>query len=130
MRGDKFAICFLDDGIFKLRVFTKEQRPQDVVESEDYNLNVMIGIDNETEPIEGFDDPFCTCCFVADDLIAVSLFHSPTRLHYHFIVDDENRRLFDGFQAFAIPDCSSRNFPYKSFFSSEDNEVYTLYRQA
>lgn len=88
----------------------------------------MLGIDNRTVPIDGFDDPFCTCCFVSDDKIAVSLFYNAAKVHFHFIVNDSLRRLQDGFQSFIIPQTNRKNFPYKSFFSSEDNEVYILYR--
>ena len=77
--GTKYAIVYYNDGKFVLRVFDKNERPQDQCEREDHDLNKFVGIDNNTMPIEGFNDPFVNCAFVNDDHIAVSLFYNRDR---------------------------------------------------
>ena len=37
--GNKYAIVFIDDGKFRLRVFNKISRPQEFVEQEDFDIN-------------------------------------------------------------------------------------------
>lgn len=83
-------------------------------------------------PIDDFYDPFITCCFITDDLLFVNLHHNHTRTHYHFIWDIPNKKFHenlsvDNFYKIAL-DCSIKNFPYKSFYNEEKNQVYTFYR--
>ena len=96
--GDKYAIVYYNDGRFLLRVFDKNERPAEQCEAEDHDLNKHLGIDRNTMPIEGFNDPFVNCAFVNDDHIAVSLFYNRDCRHYHFIVDHARRTLLHGFE--------------------------------
>ena len=89
----------------------------------------MLGINNETMPIEGFNDPFITCAFIDDERIAVSLFYNPNCEHIHFILDNRRRQFVGNFQKFRIPNCNKKNFPYKTFTNVDENEFYTFYRQ-
>ena len=74
--GQKYAIVFIDDGKFFLRVFTKEPRTPEECERQDFDINNALGLDNYTMPIQGFPDPFITCSFITDDRIAVQLFYN------------------------------------------------------
>jgi len=85
--GNKYAIVFIDDGKFYLRVFTKIGRPQAKCLAEDFDINKCLGINDYTMPIQGFPDPFITCSFITDDRIAVQLFYNYSQIHYHFIYD-------------------------------------------
>ena len=85
--------------------------------------------------IEGFQDPFITCCFVKDDLIFVNFFHNYSMTHYHFIWDKLRKRILGGQDGlpimFKMPEanCNMKNFPYQCFFNDEQNEIFSFYRQ-
>jgi hypothetical protein len=84
IHATKFAVCYNDDGVFKLRVFDRENRNAKQIADTDFNFNDLLGIDNWTMAINNFPDPFITCCFVTDEMLFVNLFHSHTFMHYHF----------------------------------------------
>lgn len=98
--GNKFALAYNNDGLFRVRVFKesdlpedvdmeKPQRPPEVIEKTEFKINEELDIDNWTMAIDGFPDPFIVCCFVADDLIFVSLFYNYRQIHYHFIFNTD-----------------------------------------
>ena len=79
-------------------------------------------------PIQGFADPFSTCSFIDDDRIFVQLFYNFDRTHWHFIYD-HSKRAIEGAPFSQKLVCSAKNFPYKSFYNTDDNEIYSFYRQ-
>ena len=81
---------------------------------------------------DDFCDPFINCAFVGNDKIYVAFFHNYTKTHYHFIWDLVNKKII-GDQGGTEPvkmvmECGKKNFPYKSFYYDERNELYTFYR--
>ena len=81
-------MAYNNDGDFRVRVFKESdlpdplpnvkepQRTQEVIEKSEFKINEELDINNWTMAIDGFPDPFIVCCFVADDLIFVSLFYN------------------------------------------------------
>jgi len=126
--GKKFAIVYNDDGKFYLRTFGKVTRSADEIKSEETDLNALIDINDYTMCNADFSDPFVTCTFISDDRIFISLFYSYAYTHYHFIYDLTTRKLVGNFDKMVLT-CTIKNFPYKSFYNPEKNEVYTYYRQ-
>lgn len=59
----------------------------------------------------------------------MALFHASSLTHYHFIYDIERGVIEGKPVAVANPDWSYQNFPVKSFFNADLNEVYSFYRQ-
>lgn len=92
------------------------------------NINKLLGIDNWTMAIQGFPDPYITCTFITDDRIFVNLFHNFTLTHYHFVYNITSGSM-EGNAGKYVMDCSKKNFPYKSFYNDELNEIYSFYRQ-
>jgi hypothetical protein len=78
--------------------------------------------------IQGFPDPYITCTFITDDRIFVNLFHNFTLTHYHFVYNITSGSM-EGNASKYVMDCSKKNFPYKSFYNDELNEIYSFYRQ-
>ena len=97
-------MTYYNDGKFMLRCFDKKERNPRIVRKDDYCLNDVIGLDNQCMPINGFNDPFCVCSFISDDLIAVSLYYAPTHDHYHLIINNKRRDLVGEIQKYRIPD--------------------------
>jgi len=129
--GKYFAVTYSNDGHFFLRHFggdKKERSPAEIADSE-LDINQLLGIDNWTMAIEGFPDPYITCSFVSDTKIFVNLFHNFTKTHYHFVYDITMKSVTDGGVASRSIDCSKKNFPYKSFYNDELEEIYSFYRQ-
>jgi len=78
--------------------------------------------------IQGFPDPYITVSFITDDLIFVNLFHNFSLTHYHFIYNVTSKSM-EGSISKNVMDCSKKNFPYKSFYNDELDEIYSFYRQ-
>ena len=49
--GNKYAMVFIDDGNFRLRVFGKVERPIEQALREELNINKLLGINDYTMPI-------------------------------------------------------------------------------
>ena len=124
-----FAISYIDDGEFRLRVFDEKQRASVVeIEANEFNINKELGLDNYTIPFEGFDDPLITCCFVNNDRIFINLFCNYYLMHYHFMYDIKKKEII-GPKVEVKMDTNFKNFPYKCFYNDENNEIYSFYRQ-
>jgi hypothetical protein len=83
-------------------------------------------------PNDDFPDPYCTCVFVSSTKLFINLFHGHSQTHYHFIWDTETSKII-GVEGSEQPvkkqlECLNSNFPYKSFFSEDNNEIYCFYR--
>jgi len=89
-----------------------------------------------------FVDPYITCCWVGEYRVFVNFFHSYTLTHYHFIYDirekkmlgtpqndEEGKPMHHDKPIQVKMACNNQNFPYKSFYNDEKNEIYTFYRQ-
>jgi hypothetical protein len=86
-----------------------------------------LGIDDWTMAVEGFPDPFIVSCFISNTLLFVALYHNYTDTHYHFFYDLENRCFLGKVIEFKL-DSNRKNFPYKSFYNEDLDEVYVFYR--
>ena len=109
--GNKFAVCYLDDGIFCLRTFTKEQRYDRQIKENEVRFNGMeeFNLNNFTVPNDEFSDPFMTCCFITDDEIFVNFFYNHTQMHYHFMWNVTERKVKNVVS--LKMDCIAANFP-------------------
>ena len=125
--GTKFAIAYLNDGAFRLRVFGEVTRTPEEIEADEVDINEELGLDNSTMPIHNFPDPFIVCTFVNNKIIYVCLFHNKTLTHHHFFWNCESRRVEEHYT--KVIDSNDKNFPYKCFYNYDDNEVYAFYRQ-
>lgn len=95
---------------------------------EELDVNEALGgLNNHTVPIYNFPNPFITCTYIDEVVIFVNLFHSKTATHYHFFYNADTREIF-GITKIEM-NCSHQNFPVKCFYSSEENEVFSFYRQ-
>lgn len=113
IKGNKYAFTYFNNGQYKLRVFDKKERNPRIVEKDDYDLNRLIGVDTSCMAINGFNDPFTTCCFLTDDkLLGVSVYHAPTHCHYHMIINSKKRDVVGEVQKYKIPNSNPKNFPY------------------
>jgi len=127
--GDGFAIAYFDDGNFRIRTFGEATRSEADIAAEELDVNKALGLDNHTMPIDNFPDPFITCTFVTDELLYANLHHTPTRTHHSFVYNIKSRQV-TSHQKVEMPAKSTKqNFPFKSFYSEEDNEVFSFYRQ-
>lgn len=91
--GTYYALAYYDNGKFIIRTFGREQRSDEEIVAEEFDVNTALGIDEHTMVNSGFDDPFINVEFVSDDLLFVNLFHNVTLTHYHFIYDIKQKRI-------------------------------------
>jgi hypothetical protein len=89
--GNKFAICYMDDGKFFVRVFGMEQRDIEQVEREELKICDVFSIDDYSRAISDFPDPFITCTFISDTKLFVNFFYTFSQIHCHFIWDFVNK---------------------------------------
>ena len=86
-RGDIYAMVYFNNGNFRLRTFTREERSEEFIRQMEVDINKLLNINDHTMPIQNFPDPFITCCFINDNLIFIQLYYVPTFMHYHFLWD-------------------------------------------
>lgn len=87
-----------------------------------------MGINDFTIPVSGFSDPYITSCYLDDDdKIFCNLFHNVELRHYMFIYSRGQNNIISEVVTKDL-ECSKKNFPYKSFYNDQDDEVYTFYR--
>lgn len=87
--GTRYAIAYIDDGKFKLRVFDKEPRTEEEALAKELDVNAKLGMNDHTMPIDGFGDPFITCTFVTCTVLFVNLFHNKELKHHHFFYNSD-----------------------------------------
>jgi hypothetical protein len=78
--GDIFALCYIDNGVFHLRIFDDKKVIQD------FNINEMFDIIDDTISIPGFFQPFICCCFIDSHEIFCNFFVQSEKNHYNFSV--------------------------------------------
>ena len=116
--GTKFALAYLNDGNYRIRVFTDKQRDdQDEILKEELDINKELDINNHTMPVDNFPDPFVTCTFCKDDFLFVNFSYSATGMHHHFVWNCVTRAITNH-QTIQL-DHNPENFPYKCFYSIE-----------
>ena len=125
--GTRFALIYFDDGIWFLRTFGKETRTLDEIAENEVEINALLDLDDYTMVNNEFPYPFATCSFISDTRIFISVFYNYDRSHYHLIWDTSKRRM-EGEPARFTLNCNLRNFPNKSFYSEETNQIYLFYR--
>lgn len=89
-KGTKFAIAYLDDGRFRIRIFGENNRNPEDIKGWELDVNEKLNMNNHTMPINDFPDPFISCVFVSDNLLFVNLFHNATLTHHHFFYSFED----------------------------------------
>lgn len=126
--GDFYCIAYINDGNFRLRTFGEVPKDsmQEITDAE-LDINKELDLDDHTMPIDNFPDPFITCCFINNDLIYVNLYHTATTTHHCFVYNHKTRVISSklAIQMYS----NNQNFPYKCFYSADDNEVFSFYRQ-
>ena len=50
--GQQFAMVYMDDGKFRMRIFGKEQRKRSQAAKEEIKINEMFGLDDYTMSID------------------------------------------------------------------------------
>ena len=85
--GSQFCTAYIDDGIFKLRIFEKSNRTPEEILKNELNINDQFGLDNYTMPIFGLMDPYINCCWAGDHRVFCCFFHNHSLTHYHFMLD-------------------------------------------
>lgn len=70
-KGNVFCLPYSDNG--KLRALIFNNQGEELVDR--LNLNEICGIDEESKPILGFQNPMVTACFNHEDNIFIGVHH-------------------------------------------------------
>jgi hypothetical protein len=134
--GDKYLVCYNNDGVFYFRDFNKyastekKQRTQEEVDCSTVNVNKLLGIKPNTMCHNDFHDPYMTGCFIDQDIIFVSVFENFSLTHYHFFFDLVKRTLVGEVHVKKMEGIMpGTDFPIKCFYNEDLKEVYLFYRQ-
>lgn len=125
--GSQFCTTYIDDGLFKLRIFEKTNRTPAEIAEKQLDINEKFGLDDYSMPIFGLMDPYINCCWAGDKWVYCCFFHNHSLTHYHFMLNVDTFEIFGKFS--LKMDTNRKNFPMKSFYNDEENEIYTFYRQ-
>ena len=96
------------------------------IEVNEFDINAHFGLDDHTMVIDNFPDPFIGCTFITNDLLYVNFFYAPKCIHHSFIFNHVTRAVTSHIE--IQMKMNHYNFPYKCFYSSKENEVYSFYR--
>jgi len=108
-------------------VFGKEPRSHEEALADELDINKAINIDNYTMPINDFNEPYSTCCFINDNLIFCNVFYNKTLVHYHFLYQIREKNVINVVS--RTLDTINKNFPWKAFYNQEEMKVFLFYRQ-
>jgi len=103
-------------------------RSKDDIAKNEVNINKHLGLNNWTMAIDGFMDPYITCCFISETRVFINLFYNPTLTHYHLFWDIKDKKMIGDFHKETLQ-CTIKNFPYKCFYNDEEDCVHSFYRQ-
>ena len=78
-----------------MRTFSDQKRTAEEIKDEELNVNMKIGLNNYTMPINNFNDPFITCTFINNDILYLNLFHTYTLTHHHFYYNHSTKEIRD-----------------------------------
>ena len=123
----KFALPYNDNGVFKFRSFGRDTRDPEKILAEETNFNTLLGLDDWTMCISSTPDPFITCTFITDEVVFINLFHTYSKMHYHFFFNIEKREIEGEVAKVQIENYSS-NYPLKCIYNEDKQEVYSFYR--
>jgi hypothetical protein len=125
-----FATSYIDDGKFFVRYMAKTEkvRSPELIKSSTLDINSLLKLDDWTMIIDGFAEPFVSCCFVGLDTLFVFLFYTPKKTHYHFLYNTKTNQMV-GSPVEITLDCNAKNFPVKCFYNDDKDEIYAFYRQ-
>ena len=94
------------------------------------NLNEICGIDEESKPILGFQNPMVTACFNHEENIFIGVHHRILSIQYNFIYSfKDGGQVLSQIRKSQLVNSTMLNFPNKSFFNEQDKMIYTFYRQ-
>ena len=122
--GDTLCVPYSDNGALSVVIFTNDGE-----ELATLNMNEVFEMDEESKPIVGFYQPMLTACFVKDDDLFLHGFHRLHGRHCMVLYSYKTQQLLQRVQTATLPESTKLNFPVRSFYSSELDEVYTFYRQ-
>lgn len=86
-------------------------------------------MDSESKPITGFWEPLITASFLADDTLVVSCYHRINMKNYIFKYSYLEQAILSDVVTIDVNNCTSTNFPIKSFYSQATKDVYVFFRQ-
>ena len=133
-------MTYFDDGIFKLRTFSKLQRSEEEIQQNEIDFNSLFSLDQTTMVTDDFPDPYIACTFVTDSILFINFFLNQWQLHYHFLWCTRQRKVVSGEGRPTVYDLANRikvdasakgeariqygnknfrNFPIKCFFVKE-----------
>ena len=134
IKGDKFCIAYQDNGKFFVCFINNKGDIIDNLEISD----LIDDIDEESKPLSGFYEPLISAVFIPNDdpdkadepetKAFVSVYHRMTKIQYHFTYNFINKELASEIKQVEIKNCTTRNFPVKSFYSEKLKDCYTFYR--
>jgi hypothetical protein len=120
--GDQFCLTYIDDGLFKLKVFDSSKVRKE------FEINEAIGIDNSTVSLICVREPMINCCYVDNDTIFVTLFHNQTAMNWHFLYKISENSIVPGTTKSTKINQPVLNFPVKALFCALAQEIYWFYR--
>jgi len=103
-------------------VFNKEKNLTEL------NVNLEIGLDDTTRPVSALPDPMIETCFLDNNQIFINVFHTKSLCMYHMTYNFLQGKLIGDAVQTQLAYCTI-NFPIKSFYDEEKDQVYMFYRQ-
>lgn len=120
--GNLFAIPFIEDEVFKVTIFNKN----DIIQELD--ISEMIGLESGIRPIDSLIDPLINLVFIDESCIFVICFDHLQKTLWYFTYNIVQKQFKVDPQKMGITS-TTLNFPIDSFYDSSRELVHVFFRQ-
>jgi hypothetical protein len=126
--GKTIAVAYQDNGRFFVSVMNTDGQ-----ELDHFDVSAHLVIDDQSKPITGFWEPLITSVFIpgedAGSDLFITAYHRIQRKQYNFTYSYRQKKVLSGTTVSEIKEnCTTINFPLKSFYSPVTDNCYTFYR--
>ena len=92
------------------------------------NVTKFLGIDRDSLPITGFWEPLITAVFIPGSNLFISVYHRMKKKLDNFNYSYKERRMLSEAHEVTVKDCTTSNFPIKTFYSPVLLKNFTFFR--
>lgn len=124
-----FACPYLETGVYKLRIFSHNldgHTAQPLIRCS-FNINEMLGIDDDNVPNFDVASPNTTCTFISDDLIFVNVYANRKLQHWHLVLNWKTSTVHSS-EMIDMAFSSEKNYPSCTYLDSHFSQIHVFYR--
>jgi len=124
--GSVIGLAYQDMGKYYVTILDMEKEGEEI---QTLNVSDLLKLGDDSKGIHGFWEPMITISFMPNNKIFIGVYHRMEMQQYHFIYEINQSTEDLQFYMKEIENCTTLNFPVKSFYSEVTKDIYVFYRQ-